>query len=1256
MTWTVVLATAPGEGALAEAVAGPLRGAGYAVWHEGEVLVGESLVEEAARALTAGGPVVLCGTVRAVGTRFARRLVRAAQARSDRVRVFPLLMDSEADVESLTFAERVADYWRDPAAAMDELLAALARHYPQETPQEARQDGDADLSAATRAAYLRALERRYRRLELDALTPEEQDEHLPILLRNVFVPQNVRAAPPPLELSKELVRRLAEAGDIPSPELPHGFDAARLARAWSAYRALPAEPVLDVVRAPEFRRLVLLGDPGSGKSTLIRFLVLALSRAPSGDTPALAGWEGWLPLVVDLRDYADQREECPSFLDYWDRLAAADEGLGLRRAGLEAFLRDDGRALVLFDGLDELFDPRSREAVARQIAGFAARHPNSRVIVTSRIVGYRRSILEGDGFAHFTLQDLDPAQIQAFAGRWFDTAVGDRPDEARLRLDRLNRAIGDSASIRELAGNPLLLTVLVIIARRRELPRERRKVYEHAANVLVEQWDPGRHLPPAALPVDYITADDRREMLRRVARRLQTGRRGLAGNHIRGADLVDELATYLVTRYQIDTPRAHQCAALMVDQFRSRNFVLSRFGTDVYGFVHRAFLEYFCADDIVQRFEKTRELDEVQLRTEVFGRHWDDDAWREVLLLVIGTVDVRVAGPIVSYLAGDVNRAWQLRSSQLPAHLLFAVDCLAELANPAAAVGAGADVLKAIIQLARMTPVGLGRGSSLYPFPNGLVVAPSEGGLGPAWPGREAYRSWFLSSGRYVSRRLVAEFVTRTAAILLSDDPRIHSLIRARASKHPLARLRVAAVEAMAAGWPDRPDTAAFVRRRAVDDQDDEVRRAALAAVAGWPDDPATGPFLRERAVQDEDKRVRAAAVAALGAAPGDPATLEFLRDRAVHDGAGSVREAAVRAAADGTWAAGGDGLAWLCALSRSDGEPDVRRAALEGIGRHGRGVEDARVALCHSAVQDEDDGVRQTAVRALAEGFPDHPDTLPLLYERAVEDSDTFVRGGAVHALATHGRDSPRARAFLLDRLGADPDGFVRVMAVWAIARGWPDHPDTRPCLVTLVRQDVDPFVRSETVKTVARSWTGDPATLALVRDRAVHDDDPAARADSLGVLAARWPGVSGLAALLLDRAARDEAADVREAAIRAVTDGWYDDPATLALLRDRAVRDPHWQVRRTALEAIVTGWLDDAGTLELVRDRAARDDGPEVRVRALQAIATDWHTHPETPPLLRDRAARDPDGQVRAAAAEAIAAGWPDDGEAHGLHTPEP
>jgi hypothetical protein len=48
---------------------------------------------------------------------------------------------------------------------------------------------------------------------------------------------------------------------------------------------------------------------------------------------------------------------------------------------VEAYLREDGRAVVVFDGLDEIFEPQLREMVARQIGGFAARYPKTRVIV-----------------------------------------------------------------------------------------------------------------------------------------------------------------------------------------------------------------------------------------------------------------------------------------------------------------------------------------------------------------------------------------------------------------------------------------------------------------------------------------------------------------------------------------------------------------------------------------------------------------------------------------------------------------------------------------------------------------------------------------------------------------------------------------------------------------------------------------------------------------------------------------------------------
>jgi predicted NACHT family NTPase len=400
---------------------------------------------------------------------------------------------------------------------------------------------------------------------------------------------------------------------------------------------------------------VLLGDPGAGKSTLARFLVLTLAGGSAAT--ALPGLDGRLPLLVELRVFADLRGECPTFLDFLHRMHER-EGLGLPRDLLEWYLAEDGRALVVFDGLDELFDPKVREAVAREIGGFAAHFPRVRVVVTSRVIGYRRPVLDNEGFAHFTVQDLDTDQIGTFVQRWYGVALRDRPAEAAARRDRLMRAVADSPSIRELAGNPLLLTILAIIGRRRELPRERRKVYEHAATVLVEQWDPTRHLHDASVRVDYVTPDDRRQMLRRVAARMQAGRSGLAGNHIRGEELVEELAGYLTGRYQLEPVAAATGARAMLAQFRERNFILSRYGAEVYGFVHRAFLEYFCADQIVRRFQHTRELSPEKLTREVFGAHWADDAWREVLLLVVGTIDERFAGPIVDYLVRDVNPLW----------------------------------------------------------------------------------------------------------------------------------------------------------------------------------------------------------------------------------------------------------------------------------------------------------------------------------------------------------------------------------------------------------------------------------------------------------------------------------------------------------------------------------------------------------------------------------------------------------------------
>ncbi|HSG38605.1 MAG TPA: TIR domain-containing protein, partial [Thermoanaerobaculia bacterium] len=130
MTWQAVIAHAPGEEELAEKLAHPIREAGYEVTYRGTVLVGESFIEEAAKALSAGGPVILCGTVEALGTGWAHHLVNSARANFGRRRFFPVRMQERAYIEQIAPGTAVAEYWRDPERGVQELLRALREYFP----------------------------------------------------------------------------------------------------------------------------------------------------------------------------------------------------------------------------------------------------------------------------------------------------------------------------------------------------------------------------------------------------------------------------------------------------------------------------------------------------------------------------------------------------------------------------------------------------------------------------------------------------------------------------------------------------------------------------------------------------------------------------------------------------------------------------------------------------------------------------------------------------------------------------------------------------------------------------------------------------------------------------------------------------------------------------------------------------------------------------------------------------------------------
>ena len=713
-----------------------------------------------------------------------------------------------------------------------------------------------------RSEYLNRVRQRFQRVDLEILTPlTEQGEHPVMLLGQVFVPQSVRADPPPVELPREVWRRLGEAGQIDDGDLPQDLDRDRLEAARRAYAERPARPVLQVLSEPSGRKVVLLGDPGSGKSTLARYLMLALAGPPNGpgsdggrheaqaSSSSAAGSTsgsqagvrapeelvGWLPLLVELRTYADpgwraaRSAGSGTFLDLIGHLHTTED-LGLPTVLLEDFLRTDGRAVVVFDGLDEVFDPKVRTEIARQIEGFAARYPRTRVVVTSRVIGYSRNLLDAAGFGHWMLQDLDLAQIRAFATTWYTSACPANPGEGTRLRDRLLTAVQASTAVGELAGNPMLLTILAIIGRRRELPRDRSSVYEHAVSVLIEHWDVDKHLRDVRIDAGmaYLDRKDKLELLHRVARGMQDAPTGLAGNHIPGQDLLEDFHNYLHERFDLPPDRAIPVARAMLGQFRERNFILARFGAEVYGFVHRAFLEYLAAHDINQRFTD-RDLSEPDLLA-VFDAHWPDPSWAEVLLLLTGMIPERFAATAITRLL-DADPHWRVRPRQLPTHLLLALQAVGEVRKSTALTPHAHTITDALIALLETAAT---RESDA--FDSSLAVTLEESlprvliGLGPTWTGSNRYQHWYRTRGRHLPSR-ASSTIWVAARLHVALLPRTqHDLMHvATGDEHPV--VRQVAVQAIAAGWAEDPATLPWLRDRATTDEDSVVRQVAVQAI-----------------------------------------------------------------------------------------------------------------------------------------------------------------------------------------------------------------------------------------------------------------------------------------------------------------------------------------------------------------------------------------------------------------------------------------
>ncbi len=369
-----------------------------------------------------------------------------------------------------------------------------------------------------------------------------------------------------------------------------------------------------VAALERYGRVLLLGDPGTGKTTFFDYLAWLLTFA-GGNSPSLARF-GWvLPVPMVLRELP--LESVTTFDGLLGVFLSQRVGEPLREGDYIRSMLEEGRALLMLDGIDEIGSKEARLNLREAVFDGMRRFPDCLWLLSSRIVGYgevpfeRRPVSRKNGGSNAADSDMpkigkcylapfNHGRIKRFAQNWYTMRDKDALKEGKA--DELVQAIGKDKALQRLARVPNILALMALVHRNEAtLPHERWLLYERIAEAYLESIDKHRDIGTSAHDLP------RRKMwLARVAYEMQKQR-----EHHGDTDLLvpcDDALHWIGNEMErskafVDVPSPAEFLSFVGR--RSGLFIPK--ADDQYAFSHLSFQEYFAA---------------VALEREVTGYKW----------------------------------------------------------------------------------------------------------------------------------------------------------------------------------------------------------------------------------------------------------------------------------------------------------------------------------------------------------------------------------------------------------------------------------------------------------------------------------------------------------------------------------------------------------------------------------------------------------------------------------------------------------
>lgn len=408
----------------------------------------------------------------------------------------------------------------------------------------------------------------------------------------------------------------------------------------------------------KLHRGIILGDPGFGKTWLLKHEALRLAKSQANKlrcgTPSAD--DVVLPIFIRLGDIAHRMMNGEQNIQ---KVIADIVTLSstLTPSWIECQI-ENGSALILLDALDEV-DPHSRPAINTALAHFT-RTTKSRILLSSRLAGYQRpfELADRDTEREVEIIAFDSNQVKSFIDLWFESEP--QRGKSLLHTLQIEPALGGLARI------PILLSFLCLLAKEdKQLPLKRVQLYETLLSHLLE----GRWREEHLRETNSERTEAKLFLLEEIASYFSG--QGPDGNW---HDLMstDELAAIIMNSrhaaFLRDTAH-HKLGVLW--ELSERDGILVRAGTPLeqserqvpYLFLHRTFHEYLLASYLAR-------LEIKEWATEVQKHLWYDVDWEEPLVLLAGRLaDWR---PLISVLMNEENDVFNRM-------IILAGRCIAEV-------------------------------------------------------------------------------------------------------------------------------------------------------------------------------------------------------------------------------------------------------------------------------------------------------------------------------------------------------------------------------------------------------------------------------------------------------------------------------------------------------------------------------------------------------------------------------------------------